>query len=113
MYVFTPRDLGRDEALRAIADALGAVRARVERMGYAASLPRTVEGHEVKLFVQADDVLVKVEVNGVFRGTVLPVERRPLSKAAEQTFSARIDLPVLAPAELYASKLVAALWAPV
>jgi len=65
--------------------------------------------YQAKLFIRADDVEVKVEVNFVFRGTVLPVERRALTPAAQQKISANVELPVLAPAEHYASKLVAAL----
>ena len=52
---------------------------------------------------------MKIEVNVVFRGSVLPVERRPLSAKTSDLFGVEFELPVLAPDELYASKLVAAL----
>src|SRR3546814_2820976 len=52
---------------------------------------------------------VKIEVNVVFRGSVLPVERRPLSAKTSDLFGVEFELPVLPPDELYASKLVAAL----
>lgn len=107
--VFTPHALSRHEALKAIGDELAAVQQRVERMGYRALIPGTGEGNEAKLFIQADDTEVKVEVNFVFRGTVLPVQRRALTVAAQQKFAANIEVPILASSELYASKLVAAL----
>ncbi len=107
--VFTRHDLARTEALSAIAEELDAVRQRVEHLGYAVHLPKTAEGAEAKLFIRADGIEVKAEVNYVFRGTVMPVQRRSLTPPAQQKFAANIDLPMLAPAELYASKLVAAL----
>ena len=53
--------------------------------------------------------VVKVEVNIVFRGTVLPVRKRALAASASKTFAAELELPVLAVDELYGSKLVAAM----
>jgi len=52
---------------------------------------------------------VKVEVNFVFRGTVLPFETRSLTNMARELFTTELSLPVLAEPELYGSKLVAAL----
>jgi hypothetical protein len=67
------------------------------------------QGPEVKLFVERDRTRIKVEVNHVFRGTVLPLETRPLVGGAQDTFFTDIELPVLHPDELYGSKLVAAM----
>jgi hypothetical protein len=50
-----------------------------------------------------------VEVNHVFRGTILPVEPRPLTLEAQDTFFTDIEIPLLHPDELYGSKLVAAM----
>jgi len=50
---------------------------------------------------------VKVEVNHVFRGTLLPVEPRRLVQAARDLFTTELSVPVLAVPELYGSKLVA------
>ena len=55
------------------------------------------------------DSQVKVEVNFVFRGTVLPVVHTPLVQAAQDLFTTEIAVPVLETAELYGSKLVAAM----
>jgi predicted nucleotidyltransferase component of viral defense system len=107
--VFTPHDASRDVALAAIGVELVAVADRARRMGHRVLAPKTSEGHEAKLFIQAEGVEVKVEVNHVFRGTVLPTVTRTLVPAARQRFSASVDVPVLSSAELYGSKLVAAL----
>ncbi|MCP5286438.1 MAG: nucleotidyl transferase AbiEii/AbiGii toxin family protein [Burkholderiaceae bacterium] len=107
--VFVPHRLSREEALGAIGAELTAAQARVEALGLSAMLRRSKEGTEAKLFVSDGAVEVKVEVNFVFRGTVLPTERRALTPAAQQMFSANVEVPVLATPELYAGKLVAAL----
>jgi predicted nucleotidyltransferase component of viral defense system len=107
--VFVPHELPRDEALRAIADELAAAQARIEALGFSATLRKSKEGNEAKLFVSGAGVELKVEVNFVFRGTVLPPERRALTPAAQKMFSAHVEVPVLAVPELYGGKLVAAL----
>jgi hypothetical protein len=52
---------------------------------------------------------VKVEVNHVFRGTVMPVETRWLGSEARTFFTTELSVPVLTASELYGSKLVAAM----
>lgn len=107
--VFVSHALGRDDALKTIAAELAAARHRVQTLGYEAELRKIQDGTEAKMFVRTPDAEVKVEVNFVFRGTVLPPQRRSLTPAAQQLFAADIQIPVLADAELYGSKLVAAL----
>ncbi len=107
--VFTRHDMPREAAIQAIGEELMAIRERVTHMGYSVVAPKTAEGHEAKLFIRADDAEVKVEVNYVFRGTVQPIVARKLVPAAQERFTASIELPVLSSAELYGSKLVAAL----
>jgi len=107
--VFVPHGLPREEALNAIGAELAAAQSRVEALGFSAALRKSKDGTEAKLFVSDAAVEVKVEVNFVFRGTVLPPERRTLTAAAQQMFSANVEVPVLAAPELYGGKLVAAL----
>ena len=64
---------------------------------------------DTKLLIANAESQVKVEVNAVFRGTVLPPERRALTPRTAEMFSAELELPVLAVAELYGGKLVAAM----
>jgi predicted nucleotidyltransferase component of viral defense system len=107
--VFTDYSLDRESALKAISADLGVVKAEISAMGYRAVLPTTKSGDDVKLLVDASGLRAKIEVNFVFRGTVLPVVRKPLVQAAQDLFTTEINVPVLETAELYGSKLVAAM----
>jgi predicted nucleotidyltransferase component of viral defense system len=100
---------GRDEAMKEIADKLAASKKQLASIGIEAGFARTQAGDEVKLLAQRAKRQVKVEVNFVFRGTVLPVEKRSLVRPARDLFTTDLSLPVLAVSELYGSKLVAAL----
>ena len=106
--VYTPWQLPRQEALAAIAGGLEAIATRARRRGWGARIIAGSEG-ESKLLVEDPASQVKIEVNTVFRGTVLPVESRPLAPAAAADFATEFSLPTLAPDELYGGKLVAAL----
>lgn len=107
--VFTDHTLDRETALRAIAADLKAAKSAISTMGYRATLPTTKSGDDVKLSIEGNGLQLKVEVNFVFRGTVLPVTQRPLMPIAQKLFTSDIALPVLDPAELYGGKLVAAM----
>jgi predicted nucleotidyltransferase component of viral defense system len=107
--VFTDHALDREGALRAISAELKSIKAEVSRMGYRAQLPTSKSGDEVKLLVDGNGVQVKVEVNFIFRGTVLPVAQRSLIPTARELFTTDISLPLLDTAELYGGKLVAAM----
>lgn len=107
--VFTDHAIGREDALRTIAADLKAIKSEIVELGFRANLPTTKSGDDVKLLVEGDGLQVKVEVNLVFRGTVLPVTQRHLTAAAQELFTTDILLPVLDPGELYGGKLVAAM----
>lgn len=110
--VFIDRNLSRDEAINAITEELGRAKARIEAEGYTArtsTVSGKARGEDVKLTVMSGDALVKVEVNYVFRGTLLDPVTRTLVTAAEERFATRISVPTLHESELYGSKLVAAL----
>ena len=107
--VFTDHVMARDSALAAIGEDLQAAKLRLEGMGNSAILRKTQQGDEAKLLVADQTSQIKVEVNFVFRGTLLPVMRLPLVSAARDLFTTAMELPVLAIPELYGSKLVAAL----
>lgn len=99
----------RQTALQAIALELAAVQAELTGKGYRAHLPASAEGDNVKLVLSNEAAQVKVEVNFVFRGTVLPPEKRSLVATAQELFTTDLAVPVLATPELYGSKLVAAM----
>ncbi len=107
--VYRPWNVGRDEALKAINGELAAIAQRVEPLGMQTRLVRTKDLGDTKLIVENDTSQVKIEVNVVFRGTVLPVERKALSAKTSDLFGVEFDAPILARDELYAGKLVAAL----
>jgi hypothetical protein len=107
--VFVNHRIGRTEALQAIAEALSETRENLLRQGIQADLVAAASGEESKLFIRRDRSLVKVEVNHVFRGTLLQVERREMVASARKTFATGMSLATLAKAELFGSKLVAAM----
>lgn len=107
--VFLRHDMKRDEALNVIKEELASAKTRIEGMGFKAEIRQNKLGDEAKMFVTDDTSEVKVEVNFVFRGTVLPPVRTSLTAAAQTLFAANIEVPVLAIPELYGSKLVAAM----
>ncbi len=107
--VFTDHQPSRDQALKAISNGLSAVRKSLAKAGLEAEVSVTQDGDESKLFIRRGRNQVKVEVNHVFRGTVLPVETRRLGDEARRLFTTELAVPVLATPELYGSKLVAAM----
>jgi hypothetical protein len=107
--VFTAHQVSRESALQSISLALETARRRLAAAGLDAEVSSTEQGGETKLFLRRGRNQVKVEVNHVFRGTILPVERRGLGAEARRVFTAELVVPVLAVPELYGSKLVAAL----
>lgn len=106
--VHVPWRMPRQEALAAIADGLDAIASKARRRGWQTRAVGGNEG-ESKLLVEDPASQVKIEVNTVFRGAVLPVQSRPLVPAAAADFATEFSLPILAPDELYGGKLVAAL----
>ena len=107
--VFVDHRGGRETALRSIADSLSSACGKLRRLGIEAELVASKSGEESKMFIRRGPGLVKVEANHVFRGTVLPVEQRLMVPAARDLFATGLSLPTLAVAELYGSKLVAAM----
>ncbi|BAP89244.1 Ync [Burkholderiales bacterium GJ-E10] len=107
--VYRPWQVRREDALNAINGELAAIARRVAPLGVQTRLVRSRDFGDTKLTVERDESQVKIEVNVVFRGTVLPVERKPLNPKTSDLFSVEFEAPILARDELYASKLVAAL----
>ena len=110
--VYLPIAESRDEALGGIAAGLKRIAAKLEKRGLTARPIRAGSDPESKLLVMESlgGIVLKIEVNTVFRGTVLPVkERRLVSSRVVSRFGIQAYAPILDPAELYAGKLVAAL----
>jgi predicted nucleotidyltransferase component of viral defense system len=107
--VYLPWQVPRDQALQAIKQELTAIAKRVTSLGVQARLVPSKELGDIKLIAENETSQVKVDVNVVFRGSVLPVIRRSLSARTSDLFGVEFLVPMLDTAELYASKLVAAL----
>jgi predicted nucleotidyltransferase component of viral defense system len=107
--VFINHLADRNTALEEIAQEIQRIESAIAAMGYETRTRKVHGGDEVKLDIFSAEAEVKVEVNFVFRGTVLPVQTRSLSAKTQALFSKNIQIPVLSPSELYGSKLVAAM----
>ncbi len=107
--VFLDYKLDREATLDEISQELKRIELVVIGMGYQAKIRKIHSGDEVKILISNDSVDVKIEVNFVFRGTVLPLQTMSLSTKTQKLFSRNIFLPVLSASELYGSKLVAAM----
>lgn len=106
--VLADHTLVRDAALAAIQTELTAVQQRLEAAGLTVEMSGRRD-EDTKLFVRRGTALVKVEVNHVFRGSVLPPVRQQLVPAARDLFTTESSVTTLAVPELYGSKLVAAM----
>jgi predicted nucleotidyltransferase component of viral defense system len=107
--VYTDHRTSREDAIKEISNTLKESKSRLDGIGIHSEFLRTRSGEEVKMLVQRGNSQVKVEVNFVFRGTVLPTQERELTRAASELFTTNLSLPLLDESELYGSKLVAAL----
>ncbi|WP_233236392.1 nucleotidyl transferase AbiEii/AbiGii toxin family protein [Bordetella sp. LUAb4] len=107
--VYRPWEVAREQALSAINMELAAIAQRLLPLSVQTRLVRSKDMGDTKLIIENDTSQVKIEVNVVFRGTVLPVEHKPLSAKTSDLFGVEFGVPILAQDELYAGKLVAAL----
>ncbi|WP_321917030.1 nucleotidyl transferase AbiEii/AbiGii toxin family protein [Paraburkholderia sp. J11-2] len=110
--IMRSHDPDRAEALAIINTELARAKQAIERQGYhvtVAGASGKNKGDDVKLTVASADTQVKVEVKYVFRGTLMPTVMRPVVPRAQEMFRVDFEVPTLADAELYGSKLVAAL----
>lgn len=107
--VFTDHRSPRAAALQAINGALREGRQRLADRGFTVHAVSAAGMGETKLLVQRDDLSVKIEVNTVIRGTVHPIQTKALTAAASEAFMADLELPLLAPEDIYGGKLVAAM----
>jgi hypothetical protein len=107
--VYTDHRPSREDAMNEISRTLKEIKNRLDGIGISSEFLRTKSGEETKVLVQRGNSQVKLEVNFVFRGTVLPTQERNLADTAREQFTTNLSLPLLADSELYGSKLVAAL----
>lgn len=107
--VYKKWDTPRKEALSEISSELAAIEQKLKKLGLRVRKVRSSEIGDHKLIIEKGNIQVKVEVNFIFRGSILPIEMRSLTTKAATLFSVALSLPTLTADELYAGKLVAAM----
>lgn len=106
--VFPDHRPSRDEALQRINQAIRQAAERLTKRGFHTHSPVAAAG-QTKLLVRRGPVQVKIEVNYVMRGTVLPVRQASLTPTASDVLMADLEIPVVSAEDVYGGKLVAAL----
>lgn len=102
----------RDEALNDISDCLEKLSGLIaERLTNVKIFPKRTVGSNfiTALIVNMAGITVKIEPNLVVRGIVFPTERRELCSSAQQLFERSLSTNTLSLADLYGSKICAAL----
>jgi predicted nucleotidyltransferase component of viral defense system len=107
--VYCDHTTGREKAIAQISEELNRIQSDIQAMGLGTEIKKINTGDELKIWVSSDSAQVKVEINSVFRGTVLPVQVQSLTSKTQEFFSKNIQAPLLNVSELYGSKLVAAM----
>jgi len=102
----------RDETIRSINDQLKMISNRISSDMPSVQIEEKTEGSNnfvTKLFVQRQNAIVKIEPNQVIRGSLFGCEERDLCDKAEEVFEKFVTAKTLSFAELYGSKICAAL----
>jgi predicted nucleotidyltransferase component of viral defense system len=107
--VFPDYTVPRTQALTQITEALRQTAERLQANGFQTRATATADSSETKLLVRRGGIEVKVEANFVMRGTLYPVQRASLTKAAQDLLLADLELPMASMEDVYGGKLVAAM----
>jgi predicted nucleotidyltransferase component of viral defense system len=97
-------------ALRNISEALERIKGRIEKAihGIKVSAATSI-GQDVKLNCQLRSAQVKIEVNTITRGHIMPVRLLQVTESVQKEFGKFASINVLSHAELYGGKICAAL----
>jgi hypothetical protein len=77
--------------------------------GFQTRATAAADASETKLLVRRGGIEVKVEANFVMRGTIYPVQRASLTKAAQDLLLADLEVQMASMEDVYGGKLVAAM----
>lgn len=100
----------REQTLVNIENALNTIANDIELDVTGSIVSKTrKEKHVNKLLIEHGGVRIKIEPNIVQRGTIFDIEERSLCERAEKEFEASATAKTIAVAELYGSKIAAAL----
>jgi predicted nucleotidyltransferase component of viral defense system len=100
----------RETALMNISDSLGRISEHI--IGSVSGTTITnlaVEGNDIKLLVKSQIAQIKIEVNTVSRGHLHPVRLLQVNEKVQERFKKFAAIQVVSDAELYGSKVCAAL----
>ena len=101
----------RETALTNISAALDRIEADIKKTVKGISVTRVPEGQgeDVKLNCQVPGAHVKIEVNTITRGVIMPVRMMQVTEAVQKEFEKFAAMNVVAHGELYGAKICAAL----
>ena len=97
----------RKKALEHMNEILRQVGTRLARGGLVSQIKLTAG--IPKLFVETKEATIKVEPNGLLRGSVFPVTQMSTQDIVKSSFGFGANMPLLDPLEIYAGKICAAL----
>ena len=102
---------GRQDAVASISQALGRLKNRIEGAlkQTRVTLVKQQDGLEAKLHCQRLGTQIKVEVNPVLRGHLLPTRSMACSQKVQDLFGRFVETPVISRGELFGGKICAAL----
>jgi len=98
--VFLPIGITRDEALLAINDEVSKIAQTSEGMGLRVHRAIAEDVNESQLLITNGSTQVKIEINTVFRGTVLEPKLRSLNPMSSEIFAIDVSAMLLDPAEI-------------
>ena len=98
---FPDYTLPRTQALTQITEALRQTAERLQANGFQTRATATADGSETKLLVRRGGIKVKIEANFVMRGTLYPVQRASLTKAAQDLLLSDLELPMASMEDIY------------
>ena len=101
----------REAALANIADSLMRLQDKIKKAipGIQVETKRAGNDPEAKLTCTMQGSQVKIEVNTIMRGSIMPTRLMPLSDAAQNEFNKFTEITVVSNAELFGGKICAAL----
>ena len=101
----------RDVALKNISDSLTAIEQDIKKAVPGISITHVPhgQGEDVKLNCQTPAAHVKIEVNTITRGVVMPVRMLPIADVVQEEYKKFAAINVVAHGELFGGKICAAL----
>ncbi|MFH2138742.1 MAG: nucleotidyl transferase AbiEii/AbiGii toxin family protein [Candidatus Omnitrophota bacterium] len=102
----------REKTLQEISEKLKLISGRISTSLPAVQIEEKIEtpnNFTTKLFVKRRNAIVKIEPNQVIRGALFNCEEKDICKKAEDIFEKFVTIKTLSFAELYGSKICAAL----